>query len=347
MKKIWTFAISAVLVTLIISLSAGCKQESTNQFFGQWALYLPGGAGWLDLHIETDMDGNEYPVADLLWYGGSVVKRDEKPVIMDDMCIVWRTRDADRQKDKDGNVTVRQKLIDRIELKLNGNDEIIGRMYESSRNGFGVNIVEFTGKRNPAPGKAPKLSALKFGEPVTLFNGKDLSGWKLMEEEKTSGWKVVDGTLVNDPVQKEGEPHIRYGNLRTEAEFEDFNLKLEVNVPAHSNSGIYLRGIYEVQVVDSYGKDLDSHNMGGLYSRITPSVAAEKPAGEWQTFDITLCDRHLTVLLNGTKVIDNAPVYGCTGGAMTPNEFVPGPIYLQGDHGKVSYRNIVLTPIVK
>jgi hypothetical protein len=130
-------------------------------------------------------------------------------------------------------------------------------------------------------------------------------------------------------------------------EFEDFNLKLEVNVPAGSNSGVYLRGIYEIQVFDSFGKALDSHNMGALYSRITPSVAAEKPAGEWQTLDMTLVNRHLTVVLNGKTIIDNQPVLGCTGGAMWSDEFKPGPIYLQGDHGTVSYRNMVLRPVVK
>jgi hypothetical protein len=118
-------------------------------------------------------------------------------------------------------------------------------------------------------------------------------------------------------------------------------------VPEGSNSGIYLRGLYEIQVMDSYGKPLDSHNMGGLYSRITPSESAEKPAGEWQEFDITLCDHHLTVVLNDKKIIDNQPVMGVTGGALSADEASPGPIYLQGDHGKVSYRNIVLTPILK
>ena len=131
------------------------------------------------------------------------------------------------------------------------------------------------------------------------------------------------------------------------ATFEDFNLKLEVNVPKGSNSGVYLRGIYEVQVMDSYGRELDSHNMGGLYSRITPSEAAEKPAGEWQSMDITLFERHLTVKLNGKTIIDNQPVKGVTGGALTSDQFSPGPILLQGDHGKVSYRNIILRPISK
>ncbi len=129
--------------------------------------------------------------------------------------------------------------------------------------------------------------------------------------------------------------------------FEDFNLTCEVKVPEKGNSGIYLRGIYEVQVMDSYGMDLDPHHMGGIYSRITPSAAVEKPAGEWQTYDITIADRHVTVILNGTTIVDNAPLEGITGGALTQDEFSPGPIYLQGDHTGVSYRNIQLRPRVK
>jgi hypothetical protein len=191
----------------------------------------------------------------------------------------------------------------------------------------------------------PDLSKLKFDKPINLFNGKDLSGWKLINPKKANGFKVVDGTLRNDPVQPENGEHISYGNIRTLQDFSDFNLKLEVLVPEGNNSGVYLRGLYEIQVVDSYGKELDSHNMGALYSRVTPSEAAEKPAGEWQTFDITLVDRHVTVILNGKKIIDNQPAWGPTGGAITSDVLSPGPIYLQGDHGNVAYRNIVLTPI--
>jgi hypothetical protein len=120
-----------------------------------------------------------------------------------------------------------------------------------------------------------------------------------------------------------------------------------VNIPRRNNSGVYLRGIYEVQVSDTYGRGLDSHNMGGIYSRITPIVSAEKPAGQWQTMDITLLDRHVTVKLNGKTIIDNEPLLGCTGGALWSDQFKPGPIYLQGDHTAVSYKNIVLTPIIK
>jgi len=180
-----------------------------------------------------------------------------------------------------------------------------------------------------------------------LFNGRDLTGWKLLNEKAACGWSVKDGVLMNRPVQEPGKPHKSYGNLRTVQEFEDFRLTLEVRTLPKSNSGIYLRGIYEVQIMESYGKPVDSHHMGAVYSRICPSVAAEKPIGQWQTLDITLVDRHVTVILNGTKIIDNQPVLGCTGGAMWSDVFRPGPIYLQGDHSAIDYRNIKLYPVVK
>ena len=215
-----------------------------------------------------------------------------------------------------------------------------------SRDRMSVNQTRFEAWKLPPVPTAPDLSKVKYGTPVSLFNGKDLTGWRLINPKQVNGFKVVDGVLVNDPVNNEGQ-RVNFGNLRTDQEFEDFKLSLEVNVPAHSNSGVYLRGMYEIQVLDSYGKPLDSHNMGGLYSRVAPVVSAEKPAGEWQTMEMILCDRHVTVILNGTKIIDNQPAYGPTGGAIIADVFKPGPIYLQGDHGKVSYRNIVLTPIVK
>lgn len=138
----------------------------------------------------------------------------------------------------------------------------------------------FTGKRMPPMPQTPDPSKVKYEKPIKLFNGNDLSGWKLIDEEKVNGFKVVNGTLMNDPVQPEDGEHISYGNIRTEKKFEDFNLKLEVNVPTGNNSDVYLCGLYEIQVVDSYGKVLDSHHLGAVYSRITPNMAAEKPAGE-------------------------------------------------------------------
>ena len=181
----------------------------------------------------------------------------------------------------------------------------------------------FTGKRTPPLPPAPDLSKVQFGPPIVLFNGKDLTGWKVIATKNPSGWCVENGLLVNHAPQTPGKPHKAYSNLRTEREFEDFNLTLETRVPKDGNSGIYLRGIYEVQVFDSYGKPLDCHNMGAVYSRICPTAAVEKPAGQWQTFDITFVDRHVTVILNGMKIIDNQPLLGCTGGVCGPTSSAP------------------------
>ncbi len=161
------------------------------------------------------------------------------------------------------------------------------------------------------------------------------------------GWSVEDGMLMNRTHPEEGQPRKAHTNIRTEREFEDFNLTIEARTLEKSNSGIYLRGIYEVQVSESHGRPLNPHNMGASYSRICPTVAAEKPIGEWQTLDITLVDRHVTVILNGQTIIDNRPVLGCTGGALWADPLRPGPIYLQGNHSAIDFRNIVLRPVVK
>lgn len=331
-----------LLITLFSSFSfqSFSQSESPEPFLGMWALsldYENNNAGWLEVRQEKG-----FLDADLLWRWGSVMPVGHT-VVAGDMLILVQGRDV--VKRIDGKPDRNLHPVQWFEVAMAGDDRIEGVANFPNRNGIGVEAVTFTGKRIPPEGEAPKLKKSMFGDPVKLFNGRDMDGWELVEKGAKSGWKAVDGVMVNDPVQKQGEAHIQYGNLRTTDTFEDFNLKLEVNVPKGSNSGVYLRGIYEVQVMDSYGKELDSHNMGGLYSRITPSEAAEKPAGEWQKMDITLYKRYLTVKLNGKTIIDNQPVKGVTGGALTSDQFSPGPILLQGDHGKVSYRNIVLTPI--
>ncbi len=313
---------------------------ANDAFLGRWALTLPGGgAGWLEIKKENGWyDGS------ILWGGGSVVPV-SSVFFTDDALNVTRTQEVAR-KNAAGKVVRRQQFTELISAHVDG-DNLSLMLFNPHENGEGMSQEEFSGKRIPPVPPAPDLAQVKFGNPIQLFNGKDLTGWRLVEAGAANGWHVQDGELRNRPVQEEGKPHKNYGNLRTDREFEDFNLKLEVNVPKNGNSGIYLRGIYEVQVADSYGQPTDSHNIGGLYSRITPTVNVCKPPGEWQTFDITLVDRHLTVILNGTKIIDNQPVLGCTGGALWSDEFRPGPIYLQGDHAAVTYRNIVLRPVVK
>ena len=338
-----------LIVLLLIGLLPGLNIQSFAQnspaapFLGRWALtldYEEENAGWLEVRQE---DG--YLDSDMLWRSGSVEPVDYT-LVNENQLILVRGRDVVRKRDEDRNPVRTTHPVNWFQLTATGEDLLEGRVYYPHSNGIGVEEVRFTGKKIPALGEAPNRRKVKYGEPLELFNGKNLQGWELLNKEKTSGWNVVDGILVNNPLQTRGEKQIRYGNLRTTETFEDFNLKVEVSVPAGSNGGIYLRGIYEIQVLDSYGKDLDPHNMGALYSRITPSVAAEKPSGEWQDLDITLYKRYLTVVLNGKKIIDNQPVKGITGGAITSNEFIPGPLLLQGDHGKVSYRKIVLTPIL-
>ena len=339
-------------ILCVILLAFSCKTEVKEQpviktdiseFIGQWTLDIKGGAvGWLEVRQEDN-----YIDADLLWSGGSVTPVSSVFLAADRYLVVGMNRDVVRKRGEDNNPLRVHRFMDVLEITKSSADTISGYRLNPRRSGIGVDSIWFRGIKFPPVPPAPDLKNLKFGEPVTLFNGKDLSGWRLINEKQTNGFKVVDGALVNDPVQVEGQPHISYGNLRTEKEFNDFNLRLEVNIPAGNNSGVYLKGMYEIQVLDSYKKPLDPHNMGALYSRIKPSVNAEKPAGEWQTLDITLCDRHVNVILNGVTIIDNQPALGPTGGAIIWDVFAAGPIYLQGDHGKVSYRNIVLTPIVK
>ncbi len=312
------------------------EPNEAGAFMGKWGLDIEGGGvGWLNVHQKQG-----FLDAELLWIGGSVLPVGHVYLADENTLVVTRTHEMKKSKDRAHIMTFT------VRITTTG-DEISGTMTGPNWNGNGEMSQAFTGKRMPPMPKTPNLSQIKYGKEISLFNGNDLSGWKLMNsEEKSNGFKVVDGQLVNDPVQPKDGDHLSYGNLRTEQEFRDFNLKLEVNVPEGNNSGIYLRGLYEIQVVDSYGKELDSHNMGALYSRITPNEAVEKAAGEWQTFDITLVDRHVTVIFNGKKIIDNQPVLGPTGGAISSDVLAPGPIYLQGDHGNVSYKNIVLTPIL-
>lgn len=314
-------------VAFIVSAASIASAESP--FIGRFALTIPGGgAGWLGVEEKGGQLSSS-----ILWGGGSVVPTTSTKIEGDKLIV---TRE---QKNKEGKVTT-----EIITATLSGDAMNLSTVKMNPAGKQMGQPADFTGKRIPALPPKPDLAKVKFGEPIQLLNGKDLTGWRLLKEGADNGWSVVDGVLQNRVVKTKDK---HFGNLRTDAEFEDFNLKTEVRTQEGSNSGVYLRGIYEVQVMESFGQPLDPHHMGALYSRITPSVAAEKPIGEWQALDITLVDRHLTVILNGKTIIDNQPVLGCTGGAMSSDEFKPGPIYLQGDHTNVDYRNMVLRPVVK
>ncbi len=167
---------------------------------------------------------------------------------------------------------------------------------------------------------------------ISLFNGKDLTGWHLQKPGGPNGWKVQKGVYVNTPPSTD---------IQTDAEYYDFQLHVEFRVSdGDGNSGVYMRDKYEVQIFNSYGKPPVDSGCGALYRRIAPAVNASKPPGQWQTFDITFIGKYLTVIHNGQKVLDNVDVGPMGTGAASKRPDGPGPLRLQGDHNAVSFRNI-------
>lgn len=189
---------------------------------------------------------------------------------------------------------------------------------------------QWTGVRAP---KLPVTNNPKWGKTQKLFNGKDLAGWKFEGENQ---WKVINGILTS---KKSGV------NLVTEEKFTDFKLRAEFRYPEGSNSGLYLRGRYEVQIADNKGSDPSSILFAGIYGLLTPNEMVAKAAGEWQTYDITLVGRKVTIVANGKTVISEQNIPGMTGGALDNDEAAPGPIMIQGDHGPIEFRRLEITPI--
>ena len=210
--------------------------------------------------------------------------------------------------------------------------KLVGDTLEGTTLGPDGAPLKWTGVRAPAFGPAKSVT---WGEPLELFNGRDLSGWKPRSDAKPGCWSVVDGTLTLTP------PCV---DLVSERTFGDAKLHVEFMYPAKANSGLYLRGRYEVQIQDDAGKALDALRMGGVYGFIRPYVDAAGRAGEWQAYDITLWGQRVTIALNGKTIADNEVIPGITGGALDSAEATPGPLMLQGDHGKVSFKKITLTP---
>src|SRR5436190_4297970 len=183
--------------------------------------------------------------------------------------------------------------------------------------------------------RAPTLRREKqpaWGSPIKIFNGKNMDGWKTTG---TNQWVVESGVLKSP---KSG------ANIFSTKTFNDFKLHIEFRYPKESNSGVYLRGRYEVQISDSKGLEPAKGELGAVYGFITPSIMAAKAPGEWQSYDITLVGRMVTVIANGKQIICNQEIPGITGGALDSKEGEPGPILMQGDHGPIEFRNIIITP---
>jgi Domain of Unknown Function (DUF1080) len=191
---------------------------------------------------------------------------------------------------------------------------------------------QWTGERAPA---LVHNTPPNWGKPIQLFNGKDLTGWK-MSKPGPPVWTVRDGTLIKPGNGPE---------LFTDSKFQDFKLHIEFNCGKDANSGVYIRGRYEVQIETESEAEPPSHHTGGVYGFLAPSPDLPRSPDMWQTYDITLIGRRVTIVQNGQTIINNQEIPGITGGAVNSREATPGPIYLQGsEKGTVSFRNIVLTP---
>jgi len=340
MNKYFTLKKTCTTIFIIVLFaSSGTAQDITSgsyeSFIGNWAVVLPDGHPlWLSLLDDNNtLDGEAWSVG--LGNAISDVK------VEADTLYFMRNYKVGEPKFPGGPPTG-EKVPVRTKATVKGDKIQLSMAWPLSDGTF--KKLDFKGKRLPALPTKPDLAKIKFGEPISLFNGRDLSGWRLTNPNQINGWRAEDGVLVNETPKLNFDPFSKYGNLRTDGEFKDFNLKLEFNVPLKGNSGIYLCGRYEAQVVDRDSRMQGLQGIGALFARIEPNENAGKVGGEWQKYDITLVDQHITIILNGKKVVDNQLILGATKGALDADDTKPGPIYFQGDHTAVKYRNIELRP---
>lgn len=300
------------LFLLCASSSLSVLAQSKSALIGSWDLEIQYGDTILPSWLEVEFSGTRTLIGRYVSFAGSA-----RPI-----AEVFETGNA-------FNFSIPPQWMGNQYMHLSGTrdgDRLSGNIITNTGQ-----AVTFTGVRAPSlEREAPK----KWSKPEPLFNGENLDGWQPQTTDRANQWQAVNGVLTNPASGV---------NLMTTQKYDDFKLHVEFKYPAGSNSGIYLRGRYEVQVEDNYGRVPNSHYIGGLYGFLTPNENAAKPAGEWQTYDITLVGRRVTVVLNGKSVITDALIPGITGGALDSKEGEPGPILLQGDHGPIEYRNLTIS----
>ncbi|MDG2126739.1 MAG: DUF1080 domain-containing protein [Fuerstiella sp.] len=336
MSTVYLFRLVALILPLCVTTCRAAEQP-WSEFQGAWAFVLPdGNPAWLKL-VESDSQ----LTGSLLWSVGSARPvnslRADNGVLTFERKVSWRPSGESVVKNVVGpfRAVLHDGALRLTFEQVTANDE-------DAR----PEQLLLIGQPIPPPPKQRDISKVVFGDSVSLLNGKDLSGWRLSNPMKKNGWSVQNGVLVNATPKQDFGAYGDYGNLITEKLFTDFELTLEYNVPVNGNSGIYLRGMYEAQVVDRDSRMQGIHGPGAIFGRIKPSKNVANAGGEWNTYVLTLVDRHITAVLNGQTVIDNQLLDGCTGGGIQANDSRPGPIFLQGDHTAVKYRNIRLRPVV-
>jgi hypothetical protein len=313
MKKLIKLFLLAILV-LPVSLLKANEQHPKDPIEGRWDLTVNIDGRMAPSWLEVRHTGVNGYFGRFVWEGGSA-------------------RPISKVEFKDGKVSfhipAQWERTDK-ELIFDGvlaDGKLSGTIINTNGRSF-----QFTGE--PAP-KLWREKAPKWGTPIKLFNGKDLTGWQILG--KTNQWIVENGVLTSP---KSG------ANIRSEKTFNDFKLHIEFRYPKGSNSGVYLRGRYEIQIEDNKGMEPISLYLGGIYGFIDPWLNMAKEPGEWQSYDVELVGRMVTLKVNGTMVIYKQEIPGVTGGALDSKEAEPGPIMMQGDHGPIEFRNIIITPAI-
>jgi len=309
-----TFLCLVLLTMLSLRVSAQSADSVTARAIeGRWDLVIQKDGKMLPSWLEIEHSGIRTLVGRFVYESGSARPISVVNVVNGkfNFSIPPQWEPGDRNMDFEGEVS---------------GENIKGSMIFTDGKKY-----EWTGVRAPS---LKRQGEPVWGKPIKLFNGVDLKGWHAMGENQ---WKVENGVLRS---LKSGS------NLVSDQTFTDFKLHVEFRYEKGSNSGVYLRGRYEVQIEDSKGKEPWKGYLGGVYGFLTPSEMVAKAAGEWQTYDITLVGRMVTIVANGKTIISNQEIPGITGGAIDSKEGEPGPILFQGDHGPIDLRNIVITPAV-
>ena len=303
--------ITAFLCLIMCTICVPSDGQDTELLEGRWDLVIKQGGQELPSWLEISHSGNSTLIGRFVYASGSA-----RPIAEVKITDSGFSFSIPPQWEKGkGN------------LEFNG--QLAGNSLKGTMRFVDGKTYNWTGVRAPI---LKYNSNPVWGSPIRLI-GKDLKGWKVMGENQ---WVVEDGVLKSS---KSGS------NLVTEQKFDDFNLHVEFRYPEGSNSGIFLRGRYEVQIADNKGTEPSSILFAGIYGFLTPNQMVAKAPGEWQQYDITLIGRRVTIVANGVPVIIDQNIPGITGGALDSREGEPGPIMIQGDHGPVELRNMILTPI--
>lgn len=308
-----TLQLFFITVSFVFLFSQTIHSQKQNPLEGRWDLVIEKDGKELPSWLEIKHSGFKTLVGRFVYAFGSA--RPIAEVKFTDgkfsFSIPPQWEEGDRNMDFEGELI---------------GDQLVGTMIYTDGKSY-----NWTGKIQKA---YPYPQTIDFGKSEGLFNGENIQGWHIDGGENK--WTVVDGILKN----KGGG-----GNLISDQKYGNFKLNVEFKYPKGSNSGIYLRGRYEVQITDNKGLEPSDIYFGGVYGFLEPNQMAAKSAGEWQTYEITLLGNRVTIVANGITVISDQTIPGITGGALDSRESEKGPIMLQGDHGAVEFRKIEITPI--